>query len=260
MSRSLTALLSVTALVAAAGSAAAAPALGLVGDKTLVMIDTDTATVTATMDVTGVDSLLGIDLRPSNGMVYGVAADGHVVTIDLATGAATVVSMLETMVPAGMPTIVDFNPAADKLRFMAGTTNLRADVDTGKVTTDGSLAFQGGDMHHGEAPAIVAAAYINSFGKPEATKMYDIDATIVALIQQVSPNDGTLGAIGKLGIDGADHYAFDVQTTADGTNTAWLAAGGMLHTVDLETGKVSGSWAIQGAPGAIRDITILPEG
>lgn len=50
-------------------------------------------------------------------------------------------------------------------------------------------------MHVGEATAIVAAAYINSYGKPEKTKMFDIDSTIVAVIQQVSPNDGTLARL-----------------------------------------------------------------
>ncbi|MEO1951805.1 MAG: hypothetical protein ABGX09_17185, partial [Thioclava sp.] len=57
-----------TALVTAMGAsgALAASAIGLVGDKTLVMFDTDTLEVTGTMDVTGTAKLHGIDLRPSN--------------------------------------------------------------------------------------------------------------------------------------------------------------------------------------------------
>jgi hypothetical protein len=141
---------------------------------------------------------------------------------------------------------------------MSGVRHLRADVDTGKVTTDGMLAFEMQDMHAGEAPDVVAAAYVNSRGKPEKTAMYDIGATIVALIHQVSPNDGTLAAIGKLGIEPADHYAFDVETTEDGANTAWLAAGDMLYTVDLVTGAATAVAEITGAPGPLRDITILP--
>jgi hypothetical protein len=140
---------------------------------------------------------------------------------------------------------------------MTGTTKHRVNVDTGEVTVDGSLAFEEGDMHKGETPNIVAAAYTNSFGKPSETKMYDIDATIVALIRQTSPNDGTLASIGKLGIDGSDAYAFDVATNEKGENTAWLAAKGGIHTVSLETGKVEKSWSVEGSPGAIRDITFL---
>lgn len=247
------------AFVASAGVAAAAPALGLTGDRTLVMIDTDNATVTRTMEVSGVDRLLGIDLRPNTGQIVGVTADHTIVEIDPASGAAKTMSKMDRMLPLadGQPVIVDFNPMADKLRFMTGTTNHRVDVDTGAVTVDGSLAFEEKDMHAGEAPAIVAAAYINSYGKPGKTAMYDIDSTIVALIRQTSPNDGTLAAVGKLGIDAADHYAFDVATDASGMNQAWLATGSSLHTVSLESGKVQDSWTIEGLDAPLRDITFL---
>ncbi|MGY9046163.1 hypothetical protein P775_09115 [Puniceibacterium antarcticum] len=255
-----TAVYATTALGLSLSAAVAAPAVGLVGDKTLVMFDTETLEVSGMMEVSGVDSLLGIDLRPSNGTLVGVTAEMGIVSIDTATGAATEMSMMDTALEVNdMPVIVDFNPAADKLRFMTGTTNHRVDVDTGAVTVDGSLDWQEGDMHVGEAPAIVAAAYINSYGKPETTKMFDIDSTIVAVIQQVSPNDGTLGAIGKLGIDSpADTYAFDVQTTAEMENMAWLVNGNMLYSVDLDSGAATGVGMIEGIDGQIRDITVLP--
>lgn len=253
-------LMSTAALLLAAPAVFAAPAVGLVGDKTLVMFDTETRTVSGSMEVTGVDSLVGIDLRPSNNTLVGVTPDSTVVTIDTATGAATELSKMNTPLTIGdAPVVVDFNPMADRLRFMTGTTNHRVNVDTGEVTVDGSLAFETADMHAGEAPAIVAAAYTNSFGKPEATAMYDIDATIVALIRQTAPNDGTLAAIGKLGIpDPAAGYAFDIQSTADLTNTAWLVNGATLYSVDLENGAATEAGSIEGADGDIRDITILP--
>ena len=114
-------------------------------------------------------------------------------------------------------------------------------------------------MRVGEEPAIVAAAYINSYGKPEATKMYDIDSTIVSVDRQVSANGGTLGAIGKLKIDSpAETYAFDVQTNDAMENMAWLVNGNMLYSVDLETGAATGVGMIEGLDGDIRDITALP--
>jgi hypothetical protein len=234
-------------------------AVGLIGDNTLVMIDPTKPAISKTMKVDGVKKLLGIDVRPSNKMLYGVSEDGTVVTIDTETGKASKVSKLDKMLPENVSgAIVDFNPAADKLRFM-GTdgTNLRADVDSGKVTTDGSLAFEDGDMHKGEKPNVVAAAYTNSFGKPDKTAMYDIDATIGALIHQTKPNDGTLKAIGKLGIDKAKTYAFDIHTSADGKNTAWLVANGTLYTVSIETGKATPVGQIASAKGVIRDIAVL---
>lgn len=248
-------------LVGAAGlatAAHAAPAVGLVGGTTLVMFDTETLAVSGTMEVSGVDGLAGIDVRPADMMLYGVSLAGDVVTIDTATGAATVKSTLSEQLPSFEGAIVDFNPMADRLRLM-GTdgTNHRVNVDDGMVTVDGSLAFEAGDMHEGETPAIVAAAYINSIGKPEATAMYDIDATIAGLIQQVSPNDGTLKAIGKLGVEGGSAYAFDISSTEDLTNTAYLVVDNVLHTVDLETGAATAAGPIEGVEGTITDIAIL---
>lgn len=251
---------SAAALVAGTQFAAAASALALVGDKTLVAFDTETRTVTDTTEVTGVDRLVGIDFRPGNLTVVGVTPESTIVTIDLETGAATEVAKMDKPLAIGeAPVVVDFNPMADRLRFMTGTTNHRVHPDTGAVTVDGSLAFEETDMHKGEAPMIVAAAYSNSFGKPEATAMYDIDATIVALIRQTNPNDGTLAAVGKLGIEAPTaNYAFDIATTEGGENTAYLVNGTTLYTVDLEKGAATALGGITGTDGEIRDLTILP--
>ena len=255
-----TALIASTALFGFSAAAYAAPVLGLAGDKTLVMFDTDTRAVSGTKEVTGVDGLVGIDYRPGNQTVVGVTTENTIVTIDLETGAATELSKMNTPLEIGdAAVVVDFNPMADRLRYMTGTTNHRVNVDTGEVTVDGSLAFEDGDMHKGETPSIVAAAYINSYGKPEATGMFDIDATIGGLIKQTAPNDGTLAAIGKLGIDEmGDTIAFDIQTTQDGANTAWLATGTTLYTVNLETGAATEAGEISGLEWDLRDLTVLP--
>lgn len=241
----------------AIGAAQAATAIALVDGKTLVTFDTETRAASGSVDVSGVDGLAGIDQRPADNLLYGVTLAGEVVTIDTATGAATVKSTLSEKLPSYEGAIVDFNPMADRLRLMATDgTNHRVNVDDGAVTVDGSLAYEDGDMHAGETPAIVAAAYINSFGKPEATAMYDIDATIVGLIQQVSPNDGTLAAIGKLGIDGGSSYAFDIHSTEDLTNTAYLVVDNVLYTVDLQSGAAEEWGSIEGVDGTISDIAV----
>ena len=239
--------------------AAAETAVALAGDRTLLLIDTATAAVTGQVDVQVEGRLLGIDLRPADNTLVGVTEDHRIIVIDHMTGTVTEKAVMNVMLPSvDGPVVVDFNPAADRLRFMSGTTNHRVHPDTGEVTVDKPLAFVAEDMHAGEMPNIVAAAYTNSFGKPEKTAMFDIDATISGLIQQTAPNDGTLAAIGKLGVALEGPVAFDIATTADGNNTAWLAANGGLHTVDLATGAVTGSWTITGADQPVRDLTILP--
>ncbi len=253
-------LIASAAFCAMVSGASAAPVLGLTGDKTLVMFDTEKPAVTKTMDVSGVDKLVGIDFRPGTKTVVGVTPDHRIVTINLDTGTATEVAKMDkTLTVSEAPLVVDFNPMADRLRFMSGTTNHRVHPDTGAVTVDGSLAFEDGDMHKGETPNIVAAAYTNSVGKPEKTAMYNIDATIGALIQQTKPNDGTLKAIGKLGLkDKASSYAFDIQGMEGGKNMAYLAANKMLYTVNLETGAATEIGAITGVETEVRDIAILP--
>lgn len=247
--------LTVASAALVSGAAFAAPAVGLSGDKTLVWFDTDKPGETKTIEVTGVDRLHGIDLRPADKAVYGVAGDGSLVTINLESGAATAVSKLSEQLPEGVKASVDFNPMADKLRIMGSDgTNLRADPASGKVTKDGSLAFEAGDAAGEAKPNIVATAYINSFGKPEKTAMYDIDAG-GTFIQQTKPNDGTLKTIGKLGVTLGENVAFDVQTTEAGENTAWLATGGALYKVNIETGAAEK--VADGVDAGLRDITIL---
>ena len=240
--------------------AAAQTAIGLVGDRTLVTIDLAAAAVTGSVEVATDAPLLGIDWRPATGQVVGVTADHRIVAIDPATGAATEMSVMTTLLPlaADRQVVVDFNPAADRLRLMTGTTNHRVNVETGEVAVDGDLAYAAGDANEDD-PIIAAAAYINSFGTPETTGMFNIDAGMATLVRQAPPNDGVLATIGALGVPTAGPVAFDVATTPDGQNTAWLAAGGRLHIVDLGTGSVTESWDMVGGDIGLRDLAVLPE-
>src|SRR5690606_23311129 len=102
---------------------------------------------------------------------------------------ATKGATMTTTLPAGVAGLVNFNPAADRLRVMgADGTNLRVNVDTGETTVDGSLNFAAGDPSAEATPMVVATAYTNGIGKPEKTAMYDIDAGLGALLRQTAPN------------------------------------------------------------------------
>lgn len=240
-----------------AGAANAASVAALVGNDMLAVVDTSAKKVTKTMKVTGLSgALIGIDVRPADGMLYGVTDDGAVFTIAM-DGKATKKSQLDTVLAKGTAATVDFNPAADRLRVMgADGTNLRANVDDGKVIKDGSHKYADADMHKGEKPNIVAGAYTNSVKGTKTTTLYNIDATIGGLIKQAPPNDGILNAVGKLGVK-ADTVAFDIWS--DGTkNDAWLMVRDTLYSVDLETGKATEAAKISGVSGAVRDIAILP--
>ncbi len=240
-----------------AGTAHAQTIAALVGGDTLVHVDARAKKVTKTVKITGAGPIVGIDVRPADGMLYGLASDGTVVTIDPASGKAAVKSKLETMLPAGTMATVDFNPVADRMRIIgANGMNLRANVDDGKVTKDGDLKFADADMHKGEKPNVIAGAYTNSVKGTKTTTLFDIDGTIGGLLKQAPPNDGVLGAVGKLGVK-ATSWSFDIMSTAEGTNAAWLMGDDTLYSVDLETGKATSAGKIAGVKGKITDIAIL---
>ncbi|MCC7697841.1 DUF4394 domain-containing protein [Janthinobacterium sp. EB271-G4-7A] len=229
--------------------APAAPiAYGLTDDARIVTFKTATPnTLDANVAITGLaagERLLGFDIRPKDGLLYGISSAGRIVTIDPATGAATVKATLaadaaDASAPytaiAGTAFGVDFNPVADRLRVIGSTgQSLRINVDTGATTTDGAV------NRAGATPAVTAAAYSNSFAGTTATMLFDIDTASASLALQNPPNDGTLVNVGLLGVAAAGDVGFDIAGGANGLALAALrtAATGpsSLYRIDLATG------------------------
>ncbi|WP_208278388.1 DUF4394 domain-containing protein [Massilia oculi] len=220
----------------------------------------------------GGETLVGIDVRPKDGMLYGLTSTARLVTIDPATGAATVKATLsadaaDTTAPytamQGTTFAVDFNPAADRLRVISDSgQSLRINVDTGATTTDGNI------NRAGVAPRVVAAAYTNSIPNAASTQLFDVDGASSVLALQNPPNDGTLVDVGPLGVTVAGSGAMDIGGGENGLVLAALrtTAGGpsSLYRVNLSTGAatpVNGaatpatSVIGSGTPG-VRDIAI----
>ena len=240
------------------GAVQAQTVAALVGDDMIALVDVAGKKAGAPMKVSGLSgALMGIDVRPADGMLYGLVADGTVVTIDPSSGKATMKSKLDAMLaPATMAT-VDFNPVADRLRIIGSDgMNLRANVDDGKVTKDGQLKFADADMHKGKTPRIVAGAYTNSMKGAKETTLFDIDAS-GALVKQAPPNDGVLNSVGMLGME-AGNVAFDI-VAGDAISEGWLMNGKTLYKVDLATGKASEVGMIAGVDGTVRDIAAMPK-
>jgi hypothetical protein len=247
-----------TAVVLFAGGAQAANLVALTGDNTLTMIDTGTKKAGKSVTVTGLPAkIAGIDVRPSDGMLYALAADGTVATVDVATGKATVKTKLETMLGAGIQATVDFNPAADRLRVIGSDgVSLRANVDDGKVVTDGRLKYAEADASKDKSPLVVAGAYSNSFKGTKETALYDFDGALGAFVKQVPPNDGILNTIGTLGSK-PKTVAMDIESDGKGGNTGWIVADGVLGTIDVATGKMTSLGKIAGLSAMPRDIAVL---
>ncbi|GGR88824.1 DUF4394 domain-containing protein [Deinococcus sedimenti] len=207
------------------------------------------------MAITGLtagDALVDLDVRNTDGGLYGVSTSGRVYMINPSTGAATLDS---TITLAGATVMAaDFNPAANRLRVLGSMDmNYRHTVTAAPVpattgtTADGTFAYAPTDVNVAANPNLVAAAYTNSFndtGKANSgqpTALYTVDADLNTLVlNTVSPQFNALTTVGALGVDVmAGKTGFDVA----GAGTAVLSSGGAttttLYTVDLSTGKVT---------------------
>ncbi|RYD54034.1 MAG: DUF4394 domain-containing protein, partial [Verrucomicrobiaceae bacterium] len=162
---------------------------------------------------------------------------------------------------------VDFNPSADRLRVVTSTgLNLRINVDTGRVLTDGVLNNGGPDPLPFE---LAGSAYTNSFAGNTGTALYNIDVSSDRLVVQNPPNNGTITTIGTglgigdvTGVGGFEIYA---GRTADGTITnvgyATLTVNGIakLYLIDLTTGLAETVATVGDGSTQLRGLTALTD-
>lgn len=253
------------AIMGLALAATAAPsAIGLTADNRLGAFDPKAPNaLTATTAITGLgagETVVGIDARPSDGLLYALSSAGKVYSVDAASGAATLKSTLaidpaDATAPtftalAGSAFSVDFNPVVDRLRIVSDSgQNLRVNVDTGLVMADTDLARV-------SAPAsVLASAYANNFVGATATMLLNLEQNTDALTLQAPPNDGTLADVGPLGVDISGSAAFDIGGGGNGLALAALrsAATGphSLYAVSLVTGAATPYRALDAAAAQI---------
>ncbi|WP_114578341.1 DUF4394 domain-containing protein [Saliphagus sp. LR7] len=223
----------------------------------LVPVDLDSGAIqtdhaTKITCVNGDDLLVGIDYRPSNGMLYALAEDGTLYTVGMPSGSggsvkAHVVGSAdypETDLIDGIG--FDFNPVADAIRVVTtdGDSFVTNADDGSIIRQDPDTFYMDGDDNAGKAPQLSAAGYTNSVPDPSSTMLYDIDSNLDVLVQQdAAPDSDTtsgLTTIGALGIDANAVNGFDISGT-DGAAYALIAVEGdtRLYRIDLEVGSAT---------------------
>ncbi|NJO41957.1 MAG: DUF4394 domain-containing protein [Cyanobacteria bacterium CRU_2_1] len=242
-------------------SAASLNLMGLTDDNTIFLFSPDDPSQVTAISVTGTDGqLIGIDIRSSDGLLYGITDTNNVYTIDPVTGEATLKSTLNYPFEGVEMSGFDFNPVPDRLRLVGGNNqNFRNNVDNGMVAdydanaeglqTDKDLTYADGDPNAGADPHITAAAYTNSFPGPPSppdvtpptrtTQLFGIDSELDVLVLQNPPNDGVLQTIGSLGIDFSETGGFDIFSTEDGENVAFAASGSTVYSINLSDGSAT---------------------
>ena len=206
--------------------------------------------------ITGLQSsetVLGIDFRPADNLLYALGSTARLYTIDVGTGAATHVAALaadaaDTTEPfaalTGMNFGFDFNPVADRLRVVSDARqNLRINAATGAVTTDTNLDFV--------APDVVAAAYTQSFANAGSTRLLGIDVATGTLQLQSPPNDGVLTTLGRLDptLVFGPTAGFDIAGGDDGLSLAVLQPNGAGQSTLYRVNPLTGAATALGAVG-----------
>ena len=240
----MTGLLAVGLTLALGTSGRAEPLLGLAGSgQQLVRFDSASPNATTTVNVTGLNGavLRGIDLRPSNSLLYGVATNNAIYTINANTGAATLISNLSSSL-SGNDFGVDFNPIPDStgaasFRVVSDLDqNLRIQVADGTTNVDGTLAYAAGDPNAGANPFITAVGYANNVFGATTTALFGIDTTLNVLVQQNPANAGTLNTLGSLGVNSSGNAGLDISGLS-GIAFASLTVNGVngLYTLNTST-------------------------
>lgn len=223
------------------------------------------SSVSAPMAISGLqdgESILGIDIRPATGELYGLGSTSRLYVLDPATGAATAIGSGAFAIPlSGTDFGFDFNPTVDRIRVVSDAgQNLRIHPVTGAVvdTDAGSPGVQPDGAINGAATGLVASGYTTNFATAATTTLYGIDAAGDQLVVQSPPNNGATVAVGPLGLDaggaagmdivGAGNQAFAALTPAAASATGWYA-------VNLTTGAATeiGSLGI-----IVRAVAVVP--
>jgi len=161
------------------------------------------------------ETLIGIDFRVQDGLLYGVGDAGNIYTITRRTAVATEVSEL-TVPLSGEEFGVDFNPAADALRIISDDTqNLRHSFPTDTTTVDTPLTNPPVPPATTPTPAtgVTMAAYTNNdLDTTTGTTLFDVDTDLDRIAIQAPANNGTLNPTGGIGVDAQARGDIDVYS------------------------------------------------
>ncbi|MBI3506975.1 MAG: DUF4394 domain-containing protein [Proteobacteria bacterium] len=257
-----------TRMLAAAGllaiSAHAANALELVAltdQNELIRFESASPQKTWMVAILGTAAkVIGIDVRPTDGKLYGLDAGGNIYRIDVVGGRTEKVSTLSVPLETADSAIVDFNPQADRMRVIGPNgQSLRVNVETGAAIVDGRLAYVAGDASAGKKPGVTAGAYINSVPGAKQTQLFEFDSTSGAYVIQDPPNDGVLASIGEPGLPpGTRIDAMDIYTDKDMKNYTGVAiAAGRLWEFSVTSGKMREIGPIAAGRRKLLDIAVV---
>jgi hypothetical protein len=228
--------------------------------STLVSFDPETPSVGTSIPVTGLtagQTLVGIDVRPANGLLYGLGVNATTDTatlynISVLTGVATIVGTIGGVgdLP-GSGYGFDFNPVVDRIRVTTDTgLNFRINPNNGSLSGLDVMITPAGSQISGVAYTNDETGLAFNGG---VTTLYTLDSFSDQLMIQTGPNGnpnaGVQSPVGPVGVgDFSTANGFDIPPGVDtlvassrvpsGSGLALLTVGGavQLYSIDLVTG------------------------
>ncbi len=221
-------------------------------NNNLYAFNINSPTTGTTLTIAGLqagETLVGLDVRPANGELYGVGSTSRLYKINAGTGIAEAVSTAPFATPLnGTAFGVDFNPAVDRLRIVSNTgQNMRINPDNGTMAAlDLPITPP--------TAAVSGAAYSNNTAGTTITTLYDIDPVTDKLYKQDPANNGMLTVIGGgLGVNADAGSDFDIS----GADKAYalLSVGGVtkLYSIHLGNGTAT---LVKDFPAAARGLAL----
>lgn len=223
-------ILALSAATLMTTSANAATIVGVDENNNLVTFNSSTPeSFDTSTQITGTSAtFLALDYRDSNGLLYGLADDLRVYTINAMTGLATAVTGVLDVVGSNFG--FDFNTVVDAIRVVGNLDdNYVVNVEAGTATQFTDVAYGPGDVNAGQDPQVTGNAYLH--GTPN---QFAIGTNTDSLVMQAN-NAGTLTTVGSLGLDVGPRVGFDI----DFDGTAYLSDVDTFHTVNLQTGAAT---------------------
>ncbi|WP_445148350.1 DUF4394 domain-containing protein [Baekduia sp. Peel2402] len=284
-----------TALAAPAAQAKPAPKAFALNGTNLVSFDPSKpsdATSTPIVGVAAGETLVGIDIRPANGMLYGLGVNAATDTATLyVIGPAGFASPVGTygaiaLTTNGITTVdlpagdygFDVNPVADRIRVTASSSlNFRINPNNGAALDgSGATGVNPDGPINGATTGVSGAAFTNSGSNlATATTLYTLDAATDELMIQNPSNNGTQTSPLTLTLSGVPLNAtavpgFDLDpavivttnnVAATGDGYAILTVGGAnhLYTIDLATGAATDRGAVGDGSGTFRGLALQRE-
>jgi hypothetical protein len=206
------------------------------------------------------ETIVGVDVRPRDGVLYGLGSANRLYRIDKATGAAAQIGPVFLQPLAGSSFGMDFVPSVDRIRIVTSTgENFRINPDDGAfIGPDTNLAYSAADPGTGKIPSGDALGNlpVGADAAAGAATTFLVDGARKALCAFVgNPNQGSLVTIGDLNVaSGAVTQAgFDIVRES-GADNAYLvmnpggAPTSTLYRVDLTTGAATALGQVGGAP------------